>query len=333
MKISFFKTEDVGALIINIADDEAKLIPIGQSSYNPVRITNNTGESDVFTFNVHDSVMINGTTGNVITTPHVERTWHIGKTSANAEDGIDFEFFWLPAQESETFTGHTLNHHNGSNWEIPSMGLTNYNPSPRSLTYTGYTGTFSPFAIGQSTPLPVSLVDISVECIDAGALLNWKTASEINSEGFVVQFSDDLNSWVNKSDMIASAGNSTQLVSYHYVDTNRMVGYYRLAQYDFDGKVTYYGPLHSECRSAQAELSMFPNPTNNAVNIAVTSNKEQAVQITVQTKEGRFVEDKTVQVKKGNNLIPYDMSGLAAGVYIFLILLGGIYFTRKIVKL
>ncbi len=332
---NYFITNNSGVLKMNIGSGSTQFVPIGESSYNPVQVTNNSGNSDFFDFRVVDSVMVNGTSGILIVEPHVMRTWNIGKTASNGGAGIDFIFYWDAAEESALLTSPTLNHHNGNNWEIPSMGASAYNAAPRSLSYTGYTGTFSPFAIGDNTssPLPIELGYFQLDCVGDMTELNWQTLSEYNAAGFVVEFSENTQDWEARSEMIPAAGNSTEINNYQFTDANRVEGYYRLVQYDIDGQSKIYGPLHSDCGTMLQEITVFPNPTAEELNISINLNRRELVTIQMTDVNSKTFLHDARQLEKGNNLLHYEFTQIPSGVYFLTVKIGEEYFTRKIVKL
>src|SRR5207244_1367203 len=73
-------------------------------------------------------------------------------------------------------------------------------------------------------------------CIVHRAWLTWSTASEINSDYFTVQRSDD-GIRFNDIAKVKAAGNSTTDTKYEYIDTARRGGaaFYRLKETDADG--------------------------------------------------------------------------------------------------
>jgi hypothetical protein len=79
---------------------------------------------------------------------------------------------------------------------------------------------------------------------EEGNLLLWKTASEHNSDYFLVQSTTDGEKYTTV-DKVGAAGNSNQVMEYSLLDTKygNNLTYYRLLQYDFDGKYTIYGPI------------------------------------------------------------------------------------------
>ena len=93
-------------------------------------------------------------------------------------------------------------------------------------------------------PLPVELLYFEGVEYPAWNLIKWATASEWNSLNFVVEHSNDGETWREIATKPA-AGASTQTVSYSYLDNVYVYGinYYRLRQNDIDGQYKIYGPI------------------------------------------------------------------------------------------
>lgn len=110
------------------------------------------------------------------------------------------------------------------------------------VTATGVFG-FSDFALEEgSAPLPVELIYFNAFVETNKVKLTWETASESNNNYFEIQRSIDLRNWevVNQ---LPGAGNSQQRLYYSVYDENPFLGtsYYRLVQFDFDGKSSASG--------------------------------------------------------------------------------------------
>ncbi|HIP36055.1 MAG TPA: T9SS type A sorting domain-containing protein, partial [Crocinitomix sp.] len=98
--------------------------------------------------------------------------------------------------------------------------------------------------------------------------------------------------------------------------------YYRLKQTDFDGKVSYSN-IVSVDRKSDSNISIYPNPTNNIVNLSIDMNNYT---VNVYGLDGRLIltEASAKQI---------DLSELANGVYQFVIISNTeIVKTVKIIK-
>src|SRR5690606_39800149 len=84
------KTSSLGSLNLLVNDGASVRFPVGNSGYNPLDVTNNTGSADYISVRVIDEVFNNGLSGFVTNMGRVRRTWDIHKTNANGGSGLDF---------------------------------------------------------------------------------------------------------------------------------------------------------------------------------------------------------------------------------------------------
>jgi hypothetical protein len=94
-------------------------------------------------------------------------------------------------------------------------------------------------------PLPVELYSFYGEEKDGVNVIKWSTASEHNSDYFLLQKSisgDFDDSYIHKENAL---GESNNLFHYYFEDFNMKYGvsYYRLLQYDKNGEYKIYGPI------------------------------------------------------------------------------------------
>ena len=315
---NYFKTNGTGRVFRNIPNGSNLIFPIGRAIYNPVTIKNNSGAADDFSALVLDSVFLNGTTGPLITTPHVKVTWDISKTNANNGSGIDFEFGWDLSQEVGTFTSYKLNHHS-STWAFAAG--TSQTPSGttiKGMSHTGYSGTFSPFAISEGAyALPVELISFNANCISNETKIEWQTASEHNTSHFVVERSFEGTKW-EKLGEVTAAGNSTSILNYSFIDTAlgaRALTYYRLEQLDIDGKSETFGPVSSDCAIEYTSIGLQPNPCATEVTLSIASQIPTEVNYTLISPEGKVLETKQIAVHSGITLYTFDVSHYPSGMY------------------
>jgi hypothetical protein len=95
------------------------------------------------------------------------------------------------------------------------------------------------FKIECNTPLPIELVEFKGSAYPEYNLLEWLTATEINNDYFIIERSENGVEFYELIKM-DGAGNSTMLTRYSTLDNKPLTGinYYRLKQFDFDGKVS-----------------------------------------------------------------------------------------------
>jgi hypothetical protein len=97
--------------------------------------------------------------------------------------------------------------------------------------------------ISNSIPLPVELIEFKADGFPLWNVVKWATASENNSSHYELLMSEEGEQW----DLIAvkaAAVNSTIEIRYSFINYNQLVlCYYKLVQYDMDGKFKEYGPI------------------------------------------------------------------------------------------
>jgi bacillolysin len=166
--------------------------------------------------------------------------------------------------------------------------------------------------------LPVELLLFTARADGMSVLLNWATASEINSKGFFVEKSKDGHSWESMG-FVASAGEHTvSRVDYTFSDEHPWKGmnYYRLKQIDLDGVFEY-----SEIRSvkmdfAQTDLVRFqPNPFTNSTTMILPTTTSGKVTISIYDITGRQLWSEERTVTDESNLLLEDPGQLPKGIY------------------
>jgi hypothetical protein len=298
---NYFKTASGGTLAKNLSNNENFLFPVGNAAYNPVTITNNTGSADVFSVRVADQVLMSGTTGSEVSSRRVNRTWHISKTNptASAGSGVDFQFEWSSSEETATMSSINLNHHDGTIWVLASSygGSELVSGSTtKTLTFSGYKGGFSPFAIGEiSAALPVDWLTFTGRYGQQSVILQWSTASEQMSSHFDVERSMNGISFFSIGKIIA-AGNSAVVRRYQFRDDKPLAGlaYYRLKQVDLNGQFNYSSIINVSSR-LDTKASIGPNPMLTNLSIVIPAEWKSSYQWTIHDIRG-------VQIDQGNGL-------------------------------
>lgn len=115
-------------------------------------------------------------------------------------------------------------------------------------------------------------------------------------------------------------GNSNQLVQYSYIDNSRKsgLGYYRIAQFDYNGDSEIFPMASSNCSFGQElKLSVYPNPSNGEFSVQVYSDKIiNDAQISIVDMTGKVVYKKELNSEGGSVDVFVRTEGLAKGAYI-----------------
>ena len=134
---------------------------------------------------------------------------------------------------------------------------------------------------GTGGSLPIELIDFKVTLInEKEAQLNWRTASELNNDYFLVEKSLDGQDW-KLLEHIKGAGNSSKELAYQttdYLNDERGIIYYRLKQVDFDGsfelsKVISITPFNNHEKYA----NIYPNPFENKLTIKTLAGSKMHI--------------------------------------------------------
>jgi len=174
--------------------------------------------------------------------------------------------------------------------------------------------------------LPVELLTFTADGSNGRVVLNWRTASESNNEGFDVQRYDGTG-WRSISGLITGAGSSASSHSYQYLDRDVTVGQtysYRLMSVDLDGNRMVVSDVASEVEPSNAVVTKFslyqnfPNPFNPTTQI--TYDLAEATEVSLQVFDllGREVGTLVNSVQSaGHYVVDFDATGLPSGMYFY----------------
>jgi hypothetical protein len=197
-------------------------------------------------------------------------------------------------------------------------------PTPGQTFYIlvdGFAGSICNFTLSSTgcVVLPVSLLDFVANKEDNKVRVNWRTGSETDNDYFLVERSfDGVDFRVIQN--VDGAGNSSDVLDYEIVDyIGEYSGtvYYRLRQFDFDGKETYSIIRSTEYNNLVNEVSIMPNPSNGLCEIKYNARAIDASSvIKVMDMSGNVVYMEDHKNVKGINIVNLDLSSLKKGVYI-----------------
>src|SRR4030095_10585973 len=141
-----------------------------------------------------------------------------------------------------------------------------------------------------NNPLPVRFIFFNAKCEGAKVLLTWKTAQEQNSSHFNIERSVDGISWTVINSLPAAGNNNTEH-SYSFTDNNpEQNGFYRIAEYDMNGRVQYTNILRSSCNTTDV-FKLWPNPVRDMVFINIVTGSESQAVIKVFDSRGALVKE------------------------------------------
>ncbi|HVU57102.1 MAG TPA: T9SS type A sorting domain-containing protein [Puia sp.] len=298
--------------------------PVGDATqYRPIAISSPGSATDVFTAqyirgNVGVSYPLNSKDATLATISDREY-WMLNRV--NGSSNVTVNLSWNTQSGSIVNMGgmHVAGWSTSSSmWKDLGNSATTGNASGGTVTSGGAVTTFSAFTLASLTTmnvLPIQLLSFTASEVNNSLVdLRWSTASEQNSNYFIVERSAD-GLQFDPIQTIAAAGNSHQVLNYTTKDSRPLKGisYYRLKMVDLDGTAIY-----SEVRVVNTgnntELTMYPNPAINRAFIELNDNR--ALKVTVIDNAGREL---LAIVRPTEAVLPLDVSRLAAGLYFVII--------------
>lgn len=186
-------------------------------------------------------------------------------------------------------------------------------------------------------PLPVELTSFDVKAYNDDAKITWTTASESNSDYFIVERSKDNISYSEVRRMTA-AGNSNNPRNYEVLDLNPLQGssYYRLTQVDFDGQRETFDPKPFNLTvtlSGIKNLTASPNPFETDLKLTFESALTGMLPMIITKTNGQLIYNGNLSVKPGKNTVSMPLADqLKSGTYIVSIGEGASKAITKIIK-
>ena len=171
----------------------------------------------------------------------------------------------------------------------------------------------------QGGPLPVTLISFLANLNNYLVDVQWSTSMEINSSKYFIERSVDAISFSSVAS-IAAAGNSLTIKKYAIQDDVSAIAsslvYYRILQVDVDGKKSYSKVISIRLKKANSNISVFPNPFKNYVNINLDWTNNETANLKVFTLTGVELINNSIQLYKGNNYVFVNqLMNLKAGTY------------------
>lgn len=246
-----------------------------------------------------------------------------GTGTVDGNPGVSVAIFWMGAPDNLwvlAFDGQPYFQNNCNTTDPPRTSFTN-------CPWTAVAGTVcdggAALSITGSGTLPVKLTAFTAEKNRGSVLLKWTTSQEVNHAGFDVERSKNGLEWESIA-FVKASGNAAG-ASYQQRDVPPFAGeiYYRLAQKDDNGRITY-----SEIVRINFTKSSFYTLLKNSTSIYQITVLEPGVDMIVIDPAGRTVIRK--QLMEGNHQI--DLSMFSKGVFFLQLKLDDILINEKLVN-
>lgn len=184
---------------------------------------------------------------------------------------------------------------------------------------------------------PVEFIAFEVNKEGGKTILNWSTATEVNSSHFVIERSEDALAWETIG-ITEAAGNSSEEKVYNFWDqTIGLVGqavFYRLKEVDKDGNFMYSDIIEYQNElNPLNTLEFAPNPIDTHTLYEWELGEDHVTSFRVINMEGKLVFQEHVASKRGYNLFKLgEKLHLTPGLYILQVVAGPYIQSLKFVK-
>jgi len=168
------------------------------------------------------------------------------------------------------------------------------------------------------SPLPIELIQFRAALDQDNVVLTWATASEISNNYFSIERSTDALNYeeIGKVSSKSQYGNSNEILNYSFIDNEiqNSLLYYRLKQYDYDGKFTYSNIISIKLLELNDENSivLYPNPTKTNISFQFSRSKVSLFNIEIFDILGKYYGNSNLYSFSNQNI---NLSNLPSGIY------------------
>jgi hypothetical protein len=147
--------------------------------------------------------------------------------------------------------------------------------------------------------------------------IDWATSSEINSDYFTVEKSTDGSTFTQIA-KVFSNGNTSTPKNYQVKDNTPANGmnYYRLSQFDKDGRQTIFGIKSINSNAKLPSLNIYPNPLRGTeITVALVHGIATTLNVQLLGMDGKTVFKQSI-APQGNNLKIKLLTKPNCGIYL-----------------
>lgn len=194
------------------------------------------------------------------------------------------------------------------------------NEAANTITVTGESTEYILGSIGN--PLPLNLISFAGTKTNNNALLQWRTASEVNVSRFELQRSENGQNFVSIG-TVSAGGNNYSYTDAGVFNTKQTV-YYRLKSVDIDGRFTQSSIIRLQ-KTGTGLITVFPNPATDK--IAISDLKQSGI-VRLYDGTGQLLQQKVITAQT----VTMDLSGYAKGMYLLQYAVEGEISNLKIIR-
>ncbi len=190
----------------------------------------------------------------------------------------------------------------------------------------------SPIWYSKTSILPVTLIGFNAHVENKTVLCKWSTATEINSDQFNVERSNDGLNFMSIA-QVPAAINSIIKQDYMYRDFYAPEGlvYYRLKQQDRDGSYSYSAVIAVNVANNKPEVEVLPNPFDAKLMLTMSDVADAEMVFELFNSSGVLVHTAKVTVANGEAMID-GLDHVKPGIYQIRLSIANFCVLKKVMK-
>jgi hypothetical protein len=198
--------------------------------------------------------------------------------------------------------------------KLTGTGYINYSFNYSYLDAAGVESTPASYTIQWGFTLPVRLVSFHAVKYGSSSILTWETATEENSDHFVIERSGNGLNWEGIGSLNA-AGNSSSVATYRLTDHQplRGVNYYRLKMVNKDGRFTVSETRWINFGDEKNTVGIFPNPTRNVAKLVFAKPPQSNITVKILNNLGQIIQ--TYNLTGSRETYNLNVKNIAPGIY------------------
>ena len=189
-----------------------------------------------------------------------------------------------------------------------------------------------------NTILPIELVSFTGTNQGNANILNWRTESELNNEGFDVERSVDAEDW-GAIGFVKGSGTSDAPHDYSFTDApiQQSFYYYRLKQRDYEsagGKTSYSNIIYLENKNVtQFSATIVPTIFSDAFSVNFSNASGRNLRMTLFSTNGEIIFEKSFSIEDAFGTIHVSTeTKMPSGIYMLQLQSGNSAATLKLLK-
>jgi hypothetical protein len=262
----------------------------------------------------------------------VTLSWNAATDVTTPANALSYNIFlvdqagkWFYYPLADTTTGRSKLYRLGNvnlnkSWIIKDLPAGTYRWGVQAVdnSFVGSTFATSGFTINANGTLPIILSNYAVKADGKKSLIEWSTSSEQNNSHFEIERSSNGTNYF-KIATVAGKGTTSATTNYSVYDNNPSSGvnYYRLTQFNKDGKSVSFGTKTINFSfDPKALVIAYPNPAESNVGIRLTNFTGNKISVRMTDLMGRVLHTEVIAAGNGQGYYPLHFNSKpAAGQY------------------